>query len=167
MLRSVARVGGQLRLTVLGGVGEVEGFDVFWEAARSVVRSLAGPASYPHHSVGDEGLAAALLVSAGWNVTGAQRMVGIRRCAMDELWRWLWGSLPLRFDRGSYLEGEERVAQEPFIRAAFVPLAQRWAVAGTEFFDVPSVAWMVSAVAPATVPEAVVENCRKALAADG
>jgi hypothetical protein len=159
MLRSVARVGGLLRLTVLGGVGEVEGFDVFWEAARSVVGSLVGPESYPHHSVGEVGALAAVTAAAGWQVTGTQRIVGVRRCAMDELWQWLWGSLPLRFEDGSFLEGVQRAALELRIRSVFEPLAERWAIADTEYYDVPSVAWMVSATAPAVVSAGVASRC--------
>jgi hypothetical protein len=166
-------------LTVLGGVGEVEGFDVFWEAARSVVGSLVGPESYPHHSVGEIGVAATLVAAAGWTVTGTQRMVGVRRCGREELWRWLWGSLPLRFEDGSFLEGAERAGWEHRIRDVFEPLAQRWATDGSEVsgqlsgsvggkqFDVPSVAWMVSAIAPAHVPSAVTLRCEVAAPSDG
>ncbi len=121
-----ARDGGTLLVTVLGPVGTVEGFDVFWESAASVNPDLIGPDKYPHHSLGDIERFTALVTAAGWTIEWSASTVGVRVCDSTELWGWLWRSLPLRRKDGSFLEGDLRSEWEERIHERFFERAPRW-----------------------------------------
>ena len=149
MLRSVARVGGQLRATVLGAAGTVEGFDAFWESAASIVPGLAGPDAYPHHRLGDPARLRSLLQGCGWVVDDIVAVTSVRMCEAEELWRWLWGALPLLREDGTYVQGPERSAAEADIGTAFFERAE--GVRNGTMFTIRSLAHMAIAVAgPAT-----------------
>ena len=153
MLRSVARVGGQLRLTVLGAAGTVCGFDTFWDAACSVSSELASPVDYPHHSLGDAASVAALVSDSGWVVDAVHDLRGSRRCDRLELWRWLWGSLPLRTNSGAYLEGPARLEIESQVRDEFFVRADAWpGHHGPDEYVVESHATLVHATATTHAP---------------
>jgi hypothetical protein len=100
LLRTVTRVGGQLRLTVLGPAGTVEGFDTLWQAAADVVPHLAGPERYVHHLFGDVTTLRPMMEACGWEISEIRPVTSVRHCTADDLWRWLWGSLPTQ-DRRS------------------------------------------------------------------
>jgi hypothetical protein len=135
-------------MTVLGPVGTVEGFDSFWSAAQRVVPDLVGPDGYPHHRHGDETALRELVSSSGWHIEAVESIVGIRACGEAHLWQWLWGSLPLRFQGGTHLEGQARSAKEPAIREEFFSTVQGWKKSGNdEIYEVRSCALLVSAIA--------------------
>lgn len=160
MLRSVARVGGQLRATVLGAAGTVEGFDMFWESAASIVPGLAGPDAYPHHRLGDPARLRSLLEGCGWVVNDIVAVTSVRICHAEELWRWLWGALPLLRKDGTYVHGSERSAAESDIRTAFFDRAELVRTGTT--FTIRSLAHMVIAVAgPPTEPDPIKVTARK------
>ena len=148
MLRSVARVGGQLRATVLGAAGTVEGFDTFWESAASIVPRLAGPDAYPHHRLGNPARLRSLLEGCRWVVEDIVAVTSVRMCEAEELWRWLWGALPLLREDGTYVHGPERSAAETDIRTAFFDRAERMRSGTT--FTIRSLAHMAIAVAGPT-----------------
>ncbi len=145
MLRSVARDGGQLRLTVLGPAGTVEGFDALWEAAFDVVPGLAPPAAYAHHRFGDVSELHRLVTTCEWEVADIVPITSVRTCTAEELWRWLWGSLPLRRVDGTFLTEEERTPIESRVRAAFFLVARRFLSA--DRYVIRSLAHMVVASA--------------------
>ena len=134
---------------MLGPVSTVEGFDVFWEAAETVA-GLAPPSTYPHHRLGDPSMLAELATSCGWEVDRVEPIVSRRVCDGDELWRWLWGSLPLLRHDGSFVEGPDRAALESPIRREFCASAQRWRTGPepTARYCVPSLALMLLLLIP-------------------
>jgi hypothetical protein len=131
----VARDGGTLVVTVLGPVGTVEGFDVFWESAASVNPDLVGPDHYPHHSLGEAERLAGLVTAAGWTIEWSGSTIGTRVCNSTELWGWLWRSLPLRRKDGTFLEGDLRSEWEDRIRMSFFQQAQRWIASDKQVED--------------------------------
>ena len=142
---------------MLGPAGTVEGFDTFWNAATVVVPDLAGPADYIHHRFGDVETLRAIVDACGWKVTEIRPLLSERYCTEDELWRWLWGSLPLRTTSGSFLAQAERVMHEAAIRREFFAAAERMRVGNA--FLVRSLANLVMATAvPSASPAATTQN---------
>ena len=154
-MRSVTRVGGQLRLTVLGAAGTVEGFDTLWQAAADVLPQLAQPRHYVHHRLGDLDELVRLVAGCGWEISEISPITSVRNCSEEELWRWLWGSLPLRTVDGAFLSHDERHPVEAAVRSEFFAQAQRFRVG--DRYVVRSLAHMViaTAVAPTirTIPD--------------
>ena len=130
---------------MLGPVGTVSGFDTFWSAARAVVPSLVDIDGYPHHSCGDRSAFVGIVSECGWHVDDVQPLISERRCGATELWRWLWGSLPLRFEDATHLEGTTRAEFEEEIRDEFFRRAEDWR--DGETYVVRSAATMVCASA--------------------
>ena len=95
---------------------------------------------------------------AGWRIDNVSPLISDRRCDETELWRWLWGSLPLRFEDMTYLEGSARAVFEDAIRTEFFKRAEAWR--DGESYVVRSAATMVGATA--TCPVAAV-GCPSAL----
>lgn len=135
-------------MTVLGAAGTVQGFDTFWTAAASVITGVADPAFYAHHRLGDPRRLATMIATAGWRVQDIHPIVSQRRCDADELWRWLWGSLPLLRTDGTFLEGCDRAEVEQQVRAAFFDRAEPFRNGDT--FTVCSLAHLAIATAADT-----------------
>ena len=137
-----------MRATVLGAAGTVQGFDTFWAAAATVITGVADPACYAHHRLGDPRRLAAMLTTSGWSVHDIHPMISQRRCDADELWRWLWGSLPLLRTDGTFLEGCDRAEGEQQVRAAFFDRAELFRDGDT--FTICSLAHLLIASAAET-----------------
>lgn len=88
-----------------------------------------------------------MLTSCGWIVHDIQQIVSVRRCPAEELWRWLWGSLPLLRTGGTFVEGDERAELEPDVRKAFFVRADRFR--DGEAFTIRSLAHLAIAIASA------------------
>ncbi len=133
----------------------MEGFDTFWQAAADVLPGLAQPDAYAHHRFGDiEDLRRSVAV-CGWEVSAIRPIASARHCADDELWRWLWGSLPLRMVDGSFLSAEERQPIEEAVRLEFFAQAERFRVG--DRYVVRSLAHMVIASASPKLPTSKTE----------
>lgn len=86
---------------------------------------LAEPADYVHHRFGDVAELRSALTACGWQVSDVRAVTSVRRCTDEELWRWLWGSLPLRTADGAFLSPSERAEIEGTVREAFFVQAER------------------------------------------
>ena len=137
---------------MLGPVGTVEGFDALWSAAAAVVPGLVGPELYPHHSLSDVNRVRSLLLECSWDTTEVVDTVSIRMCEADELWRWLWLSLPLLRGDGTFLEGTDRDAVEGPVRQEFFERVQLCRDA--DRFCIRSLAYVVAATAVDRPPSA-------------
>jgi hypothetical protein len=109
-----------LRISTLGPIGSHRGFDAFWKAGQIVEPELAAPSAYPHHRLGadvgadlgaevgaDDSLHT-LVEAAGWDDVHSRVISSARILSADELWVWLYGSLPLKTRNGQFLEGVDR-----------------------------------------------------------
>jgi hypothetical protein len=132
-------------LTVLGAAGTVEGFDTLWQAAADSTPGLAPPHAYVHHRFADMEALQRSVTGCGWAISEVRPITSVRHCTEEELWRWLWGSLPLRTIDGSFLSPDEKHVIEDAVRHEFFAQAQRFRFA--DRYEVRSLAHMVIAMA--------------------
>ena len=132
---------------MLGPAGTVEGFDTFWQAAATVAPHLCGPADYVHHRFGDVEALREVISRCRWDISELRPITSVRSCTDVELWRWLWGSLPLRTRDGAFVPQTERNQLEASIRHEFFEQAQQLKVG--ERYVIRSLAHMAIASAVA------------------
>lgn len=108
---------------------------------------LAPPQHYAHHRFGDVEELRRTVQACGWDVAEIRALTSLRSCDAEELWRWLWGSLPLRRVDGRFLSSDERQPIEEDVRRQFFAHAQLFR--SGERYNIRSLAHMVTATASA------------------